>query len=217
LFVTMPISWKGTLAQYVGRLHRDHAGKRDVVVYDYIDAEVPVLARMAKKRQSGYRALGYRVRSSTSVGAQVQICSVDVGAGNDRRPSEVFDEYWIHAERKDADSYPEHSERGGKWMLFIKTSEIDEWWAKIKVATESGRLGSSAKVATMKPNPNAASNDTRLICVYTYDVDDERDCSRIRQTLRNLGVTWRIPYKTDADTYAGKYSNHGVRVSKHYE
>jgi superfamily II DNA or RNA helicase len=53
LFVTMPISWKGTLAQYVGRLHRDHSGKRDVVVYDYIDAEVPVLARMAKKRQSG--------------------------------------------------------------------------------------------------------------------------------------------------------------------
>jgi hypothetical protein len=53
LFVTMPISWKGTLAQYVGRPHRDRAGKRDVVVYDYIDAEVPVLVRMAKKRQSG--------------------------------------------------------------------------------------------------------------------------------------------------------------------
>ena len=217
LFITMPISWKGTVAQYVGRLHRDHTSKRDVVVYDYIDAEVPVLARMAKKRQSGYRALGYRVRSTESVRAQERNLSVGVSAGDDRCPSQVFDEYWIHAERKDGDSYPQHGERGGKWMLFIKTAEIDGWWAKIKAATESGLLGSSAKVSTMKPNPNAAANDTRLICVYTYDVADERDCLSVRQALRNLGVTWKIPYKTDADTYAGKYSKNGVRVSKRYE
>jgi superfamily II DNA or RNA helicase len=217
LFVTMPISWKGTLAQYVGRLHRDHVGKRDVVVYDYIDSEVPVLARMAKKRQSGYRALGYRVRSTDILRAQEQIRSVDVSAGDDGSPSEVFEQYWIHAERKDADSYPDHGERGGKWMLFIKTAEIDEWWAKIKAATESGLLGSSAKVATMKPNPNAAASDTRLICVYTYDLDDERDCLRVRQALRDLGVTWKIPNKTDADTYAGKYAKNAVRVSKRFE
>jgi hypothetical protein len=102
-------------------------------------------------------------------------------------------------------------------MLFIKTAESDEWWAKIKPATESGLLGSSAKVTTLKPNPNAAANTTRLICVYTYDVDDERDCLRVRLALRNLGVTWKIPYKTDADTYAGKYAKNGVRVSKRYE
>lgn len=59
LFIAMPIAWKGTLQQYVGRLHRDHDGKRDVVVYDYADVSVPVLARMAAKRQTGYRALGY--------------------------------------------------------------------------------------------------------------------------------------------------------------
>jgi superfamily II DNA or RNA helicase len=62
LFLTMPISWKGTLAQYVGRLHRDHQGKSEVIVYDYADMAVPVLARMAAKRQTGYRALGYVVR-----------------------------------------------------------------------------------------------------------------------------------------------------------
>jgi superfamily II DNA or RNA helicase len=61
LFLTMPIAWKGTLAQYVGRLHREHYGKSDVVVYDYADMSVPVLARMAAKRKSGYRALGYRL------------------------------------------------------------------------------------------------------------------------------------------------------------
>jgi len=61
LFLTMPISWKGTLAQYVGRLHREHHAKREVVVYDYVDSGVQLLARMALKRQSGYRGLGYEV------------------------------------------------------------------------------------------------------------------------------------------------------------
>ena len=59
LFLTVPISWKGTLAQYVGRLHREHEGKGEVVVHDYLDAAVPVLTRMAAKRQVGYRSLGY--------------------------------------------------------------------------------------------------------------------------------------------------------------
>ncbi len=59
LFLTMPIAWKGTLAQYVGRLHRQHDGKRDVLVVDYVDNTVPVLDRMAAKRRAGYRALGY--------------------------------------------------------------------------------------------------------------------------------------------------------------
>jgi superfamily II DNA or RNA helicase len=61
LFLTMPISWKGTLAQYVGRLHRQHAGKTEVLVVDYVDERVPVLARMATKRRLGYRAFGYTV------------------------------------------------------------------------------------------------------------------------------------------------------------
>ncbi len=69
LFLAMPISWKGTVAQYVGRLHRDHVDKREVVVYDYIDAAVPVLARMAVRRAAGYRALGYRIRSRSTAAA----------------------------------------------------------------------------------------------------------------------------------------------------
>lgn len=61
LFLTMPISWKGTLAQYVGRLHRQHNGKTEVLVVDYVDEMVPVLVRMAAKRRTGYRMLGYMV------------------------------------------------------------------------------------------------------------------------------------------------------------
>ncbi len=59
LFLAMPIAWRGLLTQYAGRLHRLHPGKRDVVIYDYVDDQVPVLANMAKKRRAGYRHLGY--------------------------------------------------------------------------------------------------------------------------------------------------------------
>ncbi len=61
LFLKMPIAWEGTLAQYVGRLHRRQDGKNDVLVVDYVDEAVPVLARMAAKRRAGYRALSYRM------------------------------------------------------------------------------------------------------------------------------------------------------------
>lgn len=59
LFLTMPISWKGTLAQYAGRLHRLHAGKNEVCIYDYADLNVPMLAKMHEKRLRGYWAIGY--------------------------------------------------------------------------------------------------------------------------------------------------------------
>jgi superfamily II DNA or RNA helicase len=59
LFLTMPISWKGTLAQYVGRLRRQHNGKTEVLVVGYVDELVPVLAHMVARRRTGYRAVGY--------------------------------------------------------------------------------------------------------------------------------------------------------------
>lgn len=62
LFLAMPISWKGTLAQYAGRLHRNYEGKRDVLIYDYVDIRVPMLERMYHRRLSGYAAIGYSIR-----------------------------------------------------------------------------------------------------------------------------------------------------------
>jgi superfamily II DNA or RNA helicase len=61
LFLTFPVSWKGTLAQYSGRLHREYYGKTEVIIHDYLDKSVPVLARMHAKRLTGYTALGYTV------------------------------------------------------------------------------------------------------------------------------------------------------------
>lgn len=61
LFLTLPISWKGTLAQYAGRLHRAHDGKSEVIIYDYVDETLPMTMRMFQKRRRGYHAIGYRV------------------------------------------------------------------------------------------------------------------------------------------------------------
>lgn len=60
LFLTMPISWKGRIIQYVGRLQRKHKGKRKVIVYDYLD-NMKMLERMYDKRLSGYRMAGYEI------------------------------------------------------------------------------------------------------------------------------------------------------------
>jgi len=61
LFLTLPVSWRGTIAQYAGRLHRLHEGKKEVRIHDYADLEVPMLSRMFDKRCQGYEAVGYTV------------------------------------------------------------------------------------------------------------------------------------------------------------
>ncbi len=66
LFLTMPVSWRGTIAQYVGRLHRPCEGKRELRVYDYADVEVPMLLRMFERRRRAYEAQGYAVEVPAS-------------------------------------------------------------------------------------------------------------------------------------------------------
>lgn len=66
LFLVSPISWKGTLVQYVGRLHREHQGKGEVRVYDYMDANVPVLVRMAAKDGLATRRSAMRLNRGSS-------------------------------------------------------------------------------------------------------------------------------------------------------
>ena len=61
LFLALPVSWRGTIQQYAGRLHRLHDRKRAVTIVDYVDVRVPMLARMYQKRLLGYAAIGYGV------------------------------------------------------------------------------------------------------------------------------------------------------------
>ena len=69
LFLATPISWRGTLQQYAGRLHRNHSNKREVQVYDYIDARVPMLLKMYQRRLKGYAAIGYEVKQDGETGS----------------------------------------------------------------------------------------------------------------------------------------------------
>lgn len=64
LFLAMPISWRGTLQQYAGRLHRLHDSKKVVQIYDYVDRYVPMLTRMYERRLKGYKAIGYMVQEN---------------------------------------------------------------------------------------------------------------------------------------------------------
>lgn len=134
-----------------------------------------------------------------------------------RKPSEVTETYWIYSQRKKG-KYPAATPRGGKWLIFVRDENVDEVWAMIKSATEAGKLGDSSKVATAKPNRLAENPHTRVICVYTYDWTDEKDVRRVREELRNLGITWKISYKADQDTLDGRYRAAGkTRISKYYE
>ena len=123
---------------------------------------------------------------------------------SDAKPSEVTDVYWIYAMRK-KEKYPNSTPRSGKWLIFVVPENVNEVWAKIKDAVEEGKLGDSAKVATAKPNPLAGKSDAKVICVYTYDWTDEKDVKRIREELRKLGITNKIPYKADEDTLRGRH------------
>lgn len=66
LFLALPIAWKGKVAQYTGRLHRNYIGKTEVQVYDYVDIHVPMLEKMYQKRVKGYAAVGYKAKIKTN-------------------------------------------------------------------------------------------------------------------------------------------------------
>lgn len=64
LFLALPVSWKGIIAQYAGRLHREYPGKKEVRIYDYIDIRIPMCDVMYKRRLRGYASVGYQIRSN---------------------------------------------------------------------------------------------------------------------------------------------------------
>lgn len=63
LFLALPIAWKGRVAQYAGRLHRNYLGKTEVQIYDYVDVHIPVLEKMYQKRLKGYSSIGYKIKT----------------------------------------------------------------------------------------------------------------------------------------------------------
>jgi hypothetical protein len=115
---------------------------------------------------------------------------VRVEGDDDRMPSQATDDYWVYA-RRHKGRYPRATVRSGKWLLFIAKEEIDDAWAAIKRATEEGRLGECAKVATARPNSLAISPQKKVMCVYTYDGDDRADGTQPRARPRTARLASR--------------------------
>lgn len=123
----------------------------------------------------------------------------------DGLPTQVPGGKWLYAFRQ-VGTYPEHTERGGKWLVFLSAATIDRYWQLIKDAVERGELGDEAKVAT-KDMPRQRDGHAYVVCVYTYDHADKADVMRIRQRLRDLGIRREIDYKADEDTQFLRYGS----------
>lgn len=132
------------------------------------------------------------------------------------RPSTIDIYPWLYI--TDETQIHQEAIRPGKWLIFVPVEELDQIWQIIRAATMLGQLGPSSKTSTNYNNPHASNQNTKVICVYTNDHEDLPDVKRVRQKLRELGITQKIPYKTDDATIEGKYVNQGIkRISKYYE
>jgi hypothetical protein len=135
-----------------------------------------------------------------------------VCSGEGVTPSATTLTYWIVQDAPGSAPEAIEDEKAGKWLIFQEPDNVDVVWKKIRDATVARELGISAKVSTAKPNPD--SRDSRkVIYVYTKDWADEPDVMRIREKLRELGLTDRIGYKRNIETFAGEYAKKGKRVT----
>jgi Domain of unknown function (DUF1917) len=129
---------------------------------------------------------------------------VAAATATDERPSRFTGGHYLHA----AGPQPEggSARRPGKWLIFVSRSRIDGLWETIRRAVEAGRLGHAAKVSTALPDPLSPDPKKHVILVYTGNEDDPTDVRRVRDALRQLGINWKIPYKSDAaEGSAAKY------------
>lgn len=100
------------------------------------------------------------------------------------RPSQMHAAYWIEAwPRQRVKPTP----RSGEWLIETDLAAVDALWLRVREATEAGQLGIKSKVSCASPDPQQP--DKRLICVRTYDADDEADLGRVQAALQALAIT----------------------------
>jgi hypothetical protein len=168
------------------------------------------------KKKKSKKANGTQAKKKLARGGRIIPTTLAEIWNDKRRPSKVEDSSWIIAARKDGNFAPS-SPNTGKWLVFVQIENLDTVWEKIREATEKGLLGDASKVATARPSSRAKDPSEKVICIYTYDYTDVEDVMRVRLELRNLGVDWKIPYKTDQATYEQKYQVTGhKKISMYY-
>jgi hypothetical protein len=127
-------------------------------------------------------------------------------------PSKTTQTHWIVQDAPDTDPHATEDERAGKWLIFVEPDQVDEVWKSIRNMTWDGQLGISAKASTAKKNPDSR-DERRVIYVYTADWEEEEEVMRVREQLRSIGITDRIGYKRNIETFKGEYASKGKRVT----
>lgn len=146
LMLAAPVSFEGRLEQYVGRLHRDYEGKKDVVVYDYIDSHIRVFENMYAKRLRTYKRLGYSLIFNAVLEKQTANAIYDSG-----NYSDVFEQDLVEAEKRIIISSPQITQDKIDRMIYVTKQRV-EAGCKITVITtnpEGAVYGSSAHYYSM--------------------------------------------------------------------
>ena len=120
LMLAAPVSFSGRLEQYVGRLHRDYQGKKDVVVYDYIDAHIKVFENMYSKRLRTYKRLGYSVVSNMILEKQMANAIYDSG-----NYADIFERDLVEAEKRIIISSPQIIQDKIERMLYVTKQRVE--------------------------------------------------------------------------------------------
>jgi hypothetical protein len=164
-------------------------------IFGQFEEEYPMLAEALLRRFGSIDAIYALLREGEGV-----------------TPSRTTQMYWIVQDAPGLVADELSGDLGGKWLIFVPADRADEAWKKIRDETTAGRLGTSAKVSTAKPNPESRDERT-VIYIYTKDWRDEADVMRVRERLRELGFEERIGYKRNIETYQGEYSERGKKVT----
>jgi hypothetical protein len=127
-------------------------------------------------------------------------------------PSRTTQTHWIIQDAPQTDPHATEDERAGKWLIFLPPEMVDGIWKKVRDLTWQNELGISAKVSTAKNNPDSR-DERRVIYVFTPDWENEEEVMRVREKLRSIGITDRIGYKRNIETFKGEYAAKGKKVT----
>ena len=163
-------------------------------------------ARLAQSKQEQEQESSRALRpvlsvASVTVEAQAPAATPTTlyPVNDDMPPTCVEGQMWLYA-TSDHLWYPENTSRCGKWLVFLSDEAVDDYWQLIRLSLAMWRLGRTAKVSCGRLAPK-----NHVICVYTYDYEDEADVMRVRRELSNIGIRRKLVYKSDAQTRAGLY------------
>lgn len=164
LMLAAPVSYSGRLEQYVGRLNRDYDGKKDVIVYDYIDSHISKFEAMYLKRLRTYKRIGFRVAADKTDKSQNVNAIYDSG-----NYVAVFEQDLIEAKQEVIISSPR-----------ITQSKISRFVYLMRMRQEAG-----VKVTVIIENPEDSSYGN---AEFIYGLAEEMKSAGIQVKIADIGI-----------------------------